>query len=289
MQNLQQKAHTSLQEFREGRMSPVTANISYKLFHEGTPEVEDDDELSKLGGKTRLISQKEHSKSPSPQVATRSPNTHNPIVPLPMPDATADVHPSVVEYLSSFNYPAGGQQGRHVGQMQEQPIYGPQTAGLYRFEDDRGSASAVHYHELPSPLPTPTSASSSSSHGLVLPTQQQAQPQGHPSEQQPYFPQYFPVFDYNTAQVGTGYAPMQVTGGSADFEQDHHMSYETLPPQSSAIVSLNGSGMNGMNTIDTRSYAGANGHQARRDITPDANMHTAWMDFVSQMSAGMSG
>ncbi|EJD07479.1 uncharacterized protein FOMMEDRAFT_115738 [Fomitiporia mediterranea MF3/22] len=312
MQTLRQKAHTSLQEFREGKMSPVSANLSYKMFHEGTPELDEDDELSKLGGKTRLISQKEQSKSPSPLapsplLVTRSPNTHNPVVPLPLPDASSGVHPNVVEYLSTFHFPAGAQQGRHLAPMaheQRSLFTNQQGPGMYRssFESDGAGASAMHFNssvDLQSPLPTPTSASSSqTSHQFVLPN---PQAQGHTTSttattsgnQQNYFPQYFPVFDYGTAASGSGsgYAPMQLTTtNTAAFEQDHPMAYDSVSAASqNGGISLNGGALNGINGIDARSYPSANGHQGRRDITPEASMHTAWMDFVNQMSAGMSG
>ena len=149
MKNLQRKAHVSLQEFREGRQSPLTGVAPYRSFAEGTPELEEDDELSKLGGRTRLISQKDLSKSPSPQVVTRSPNTHNPIVPLPLPDATMGVHPTVVEYLSTFNFGATGREaGQMYGSAQDQTMYGPapgSAGGPFNMTNGSGSG-AMHFH-----------------------------------------------------------------------------------------------------------------------------------------------
>ena len=294
MQNLRQKAHISLREFREGRLSPVAGNISYKMFHEGSPELEEDDELSKLGGKTRLISQKEQSKSPSPLLVTRSPNTHNPVVPLPLAEGSTEVHPSVFEYLSSFGRPGQAQQDPRVFGTQQGP-------GMYRsYENEGANASAMHFNpnvELQSPgvLPTPTSASSSTSQNLVLPS---PHGQGHGAssnaggsgasgqqqqQQQNYFPQYFPVFDYGTAagSSSNGYTQMQLAAANtAGFEQDHSMvPYEDVPATNGGVGISGASGMNGMNGIDTRSYANANGMQ-----TSEASMHTTWLDFVRQMS-----
>ncbi len=49
------------------KISPIQSNLPFRAYHEGTPDPEhEDDELAKLGGKTRLISQKDYSKSPSP-------------------------------------------------------------------------------------------------------------------------------------------------------------------------------------------------------------------------------
>ncbi|KAI5122508.1 hypothetical protein M0805_001416 [Coniferiporia weirii] len=271
MQNLQQKAQLSLREFREGKQSPLQSNLPYKPFMEGTPDTDEDDELSKLGGKTRLITQKDLTKSPSPILTTRSPNTHNPIVPLPLPDASAGVHPSVVEYLSSFNFPAGGRQGAQHMQG-DQAMY---AAGPSGYATPVRSSGAIHYHpgvQAADALPTPTSPN----HTLVLPSPHQVSPAHAPAAsdgQQAYFPQYFPVFDYGTSGGTPGYPPMQLSGPGAAYEQDHTMSYEAVSPHSAG-----GAGING------RVYADANGHHERRDITPEANMHSAWMDFVTQMS-----
>ncbi|KAL5536994.1 hypothetical protein ACEPAF_817 [Sanghuangporus sanghuang] len=309
MQTLRQKAHYSLQEYRDGKTSPMTS-LSYKMLREGSPELDSDDELSKLGGKTRYISQKEHSKSPSPLLMTRSPNTHNPIVPLPLPDASAGIHPSVAEYLSSFNFPQGRVQ---AGQMQQDQgaIFGAQQgAAMYRGYDNDGT-SPMHFHsqvELSSPgaLSTPTSATSShTNHPLVLPNAQSGA-SGPSSGPQQTFPQYFPVFDYGTAGTSSGYggaasgggaASMQLAGNSAGFEQDDYtMAYGGAPatgqngavPGSSAS-GPSGVGLNGMNGNGYGHAVNGQGRRDLRDITPESSMHTAWIDFVTQMSAGMSG
>ncbi|KAH8116341.1 fungal-specific transcription factor domain-containing protein [Phellopilus nigrolimitatus] len=299
MQNLHQKAHISLQEFREGKQSPVSSNMSFRPFLEGSPEVEEDDELSKLGGKTRLISQKDPTKSPSPSLVTRSPNTQNPIVPLPLPNASDGVHPSVVEYLSSFNFPTSASRMQPSAPTQPPPpppsMYPVQSPSVFTAGRNAGTyegvdgAGAMHFHpnsELHAreAIQSPTSASSTSggAHTLVLPSQHHASPvlaHGHggaaTGSHQQYFPQYFPVFDYGTAG-SEAYSPMQLAGPSAGYEQDHAMGYD-------GVVTPNGVN-SGINGINGRAYAGANGHQGRRDITPEASMHTAWMDFVTQMS-----
>lgn len=271
MQTLRQKAHVSLEEFREGKQSPLTSMLPYKPF-EVAPEVDEGDELSKLGGKTRLISQKD-SKTPSP-LLTRSPNTQNPIVPLPLPDGSSSIHPSVLDYLSTF--PLHAQGGKHDGQYQDRDMFSIPSSGLYRFEDEQGFPS----HQLP----TPTSASATNvNNALVLPSphahQQPGQPpQGASGNQAAYFPQYFPVFDYgsssayaagppmhaSTSATPTGVAPSAL--GGMGYDQDHPMSYD-------------GSSLHGR-------VNGLNGYAQKdpRDITPETSMHTTWMDLVSQMS-----
>lgn len=312
MKNLQRKAHVSLVEFREGRQSPLTSISPYRSILDGTPEPTDDDELSKLGGKTRLISQKDLSKSPSPQVVTRSPNTHNPIVPLPLPDASMGVHPSVVEYLSTFNFGAPQQNGREAGQMyvpaQDQTMYTSTPSGSSGgpYSLSNGGAGAMHFHPnvelhaqthnltsaaeaLAQSQTSPSSAGSSGMHSMVGPSPQQspvhtrgphvpivAHPQSQQQQQQ-YFPQYFPVFDYGSGSAAAngsqgGYGQMQplATPGGVNgvldgrFEHGHAMAYEPGPSEQEAGY--------------------ANGRQS---LTPEASVHTTWMDFVSQMSMNM--
>ena len=287
MQTLRQKAHVSLQEFREGKQSPLTSMLPYKPL-EGTPEADEVDELSKLGGKTRLISQKD-SKAGSPLLMTRSPNTQNQIVPLPLqPDSSTTIHPSVFDYLSTF--PAPSQGSRHDGQYQDREMFAVPSDGLYRFEDDQQSFSSQQ-------LPTPTSASSTNANSLVLPSPH-PQPHAHQASQhqshhgggsgQPYFPQYFPVFDYGSssayasgpsihASTPTSAAPLSAHPGgmsSMSYDHDHQMSYDgsAMHARANGI----GSSMNG--------YV-----RDPREITPpEASMHNTWMDLVTQMS-GMNG
>lgn len=376
MQTLQQKAHTSIAEFKAGRSSPLASlslpgsgsgpsSIKQLLtdsagqLHSpdshhspGTPSgssedalAGEDDELAKLGGRTRLIKDnardknvvvKENSASPtlsplrgftafgtfpSPSgqnaslngsavgagmngagVAFGAQNIGQPqhhqgaVVPLPLTlhdgAGAAAVHPSVVDYLSSFGY--AGQQARHASE-QMAPGYGHGAGGAYT--STGGSATST------GTLPTPTSPDS----GLVLPSpvsghshhyahhHSQSQSQSHvggqhlhPSQHQhqhqtqgqhPYVPQYFPVFDYSAAP-GAGYSGAG-GGASAAYDQDTTMAYEPEPLASHSHHGHNGHGGHGMNG------AGGLPPYARREITPEgggASMHNTWMDFVNQMS-----
>lgn len=281
MHNLRRKAHISLQEFREGRQSPTAGNMPYRPFMEGPADDNEDDELFKLGGKTRLISQKDSSKSPSPQIVTRSPHTHNPIVPLPLPDDS--MHPSIMEYLSTFNYAPGSTQGgaRQNGHMQSQPMFEPQTPlydsrspGVYVGSDGPGSMqfhpdAEIHAHSLRSAEAMqgalPSTSGTSSIHTLINHSPEQSPVHTHPSTSagQQYFPQYFPVFDYGTADGQNVYSPIQLASPvntlGASYDQTNGMTY-------------NGSG---------RAYPQP--QQGRREsLTPEASMHTTWMDFVTQ-------
>lgn len=106
MLTLQKKAHISLNEFRKGKISPITRQLS-SHSEPGSP-FEDNDELSTLGGKTRLVAKKDSlSPQSSPAVIDRSPTSSNPVVPLPLASGSSHVHPTVVDYLKTFGHAAG--------------------------------------------------------------------------------------------------------------------------------------------------------------------------------------
>ena len=95
MLNLREKAHYSLDEYKKGRGSPLS---KYGLSPvEPNSPTNNDDELSILGGKTRLVAKKEPS---SPTLLDRSPTSQKPVVPI---NIGRQVPPSILEYLNSFN------------------------------------------------------------------------------------------------------------------------------------------------------------------------------------------
>lgn len=114
MVTLQKKAHISLNEFRRGKISPLARQLS-SHSEPGSP-FEDDDELSTLGGRTRLVAKKDSlSPQSSPAVIDRSPTSLNPVVPLPLASGSNQVHPSVVDYLKTFGHTAGSHtNGSHT-------------------------------------------------------------------------------------------------------------------------------------------------------------------------------
>lgn len=106
MITLQKKAHISLNEFRRGKISPLARQLS-SHSEPGSP-FEEDDELSTLGGRTRLVAKKDSlSPQSSPTVIDRSPTSSNPVVPLPLASGSSQVHPNVVDYLKTFGHTAG--------------------------------------------------------------------------------------------------------------------------------------------------------------------------------------
>lgn len=185
MLRLQEKAHVSLSEYRKA--------ISTVGRHGSDPPtpIAEDDELATLGGKTRLVAKKEPT---SPAMITVSPNTFNPVVPLPLSPTNSHVHPNVVEYLRTFAPTPAPQQ---------QPP--PQTSPPQQFIDNTNlfgmPAMPGSYNQDPN---------------AYLRQQQHQQMQTH---QQPTlsmdtgsgsFPQYFPVYDYGVSADSNMYPLMQL-------------------------------------------------------------------------------
>lgn len=159
MITLQKKAHISLNEFRRGKVSPLSRQLSN--HSEPVSPFEEDDELSTLGGKTRLVAKKDSfSPQSSPAVIDRSPTSSNPVVPLPLTTGSNQVHPTVVDYLKTFGHTAGS----HTNV----PTYGEASAF---------SAPIREHYETSGYNDSPV--------------------QTQPMELVPgQFPNYFPVYDY---------------------------------------------------------------------------------------------
>lgn len=266
MLNLQEKAHHSLDEFRKGKGPPFGRQVS----DPPTP-VDDNDELSVLGGKTRLVAKKEPS---SPQMTSRSPHSHNPVVPLPLsPSTESHIHPSVLEYLQTFA-PQPDQHQQHPHQHQQKQSSGSSLSSL-PFPDIDASVSMYGLSAIAAPFHSEPSSYLSQSQSLSHPHppspmyhhqthqnhqnhQQHQQHQGQPpspTHRQPLhqqqatmstglssFPQYFPVYDYGTGAMANGYTSTSMMDGNA------------APTQ------------------------------RRSPDTPEANMNTTWQDFVAGLA-----
>ena len=252
MLHLQEKAHFSLDEFRRGKDSPL---LSRNLTSGPKTPDGDDDELSVLGGKTRLVSKREPS---SPILMERSPISQNPIVPLPLSPGVHNQLPAdVLEYLRSF-----GPSGQHAEGM-----YAPHSAGTTHRSFSQNDNSPTQYS-------TDTDVSPVSMYGMSSMTssfqtepasyaQQQQQPSiqgmmrssqssapvGGSKEQQGNFPQYFPVYDYGLSS--SNYASSSTYHGN-----DHAPMLDSnpMPPH------------------------------RRSSGSPEGNMQTTWLDFVNNMS-----
>lgn len=252
MERLQQKAHTSLNDFRKGKGSPIGRHGSSS---EPLTPVDENDELATLGGKTRLVAKMEPS-SPSQRVLDRSPTSHNPVVPLPLAISTHDqVHPSVVEYLGSFSHhqSGGGSSGYTDAEVDLSPVsplsaYGMSTAATFHPEAASQYSTQTqtsHLHHMPPPsihhhgLPTPS------------PTHTESPMNMHGNGSVSAFPQYFPVYDYGPSAMGTN----GING------------YASAP------------------MLDNNPMPG----QRRASGSPEGNMQSAiWQDFVAGLATQMT-
>ena len=258
MLQLQKKAHFSLEEFRRGKATPLTR---YRHATEGGRDTED--ELSVLGGKTRLVSKKE---TLSPILLQRSPTSQNPIVPLPL--SSPELPPNIKEYLNSF-------RPRSNGQAQDSEMYPqfsqPQPPSTLNFANG-----AISPHDQRSSF-MPTDMGQTSLYG-VQPTYRR-ETMGYPQQSfdqslispqnrqglaidtaagirknDVSFPQYFPVYDYG--QASTSY-----TNGSTLYGNEQSLGVMVNSPVS------------------------AMSQHSRLSDSPDANnMQATWLDFVNAMA-----
>lgn len=259
MLNLQEKAHFSIDEFRRGKGAPLSRSPTSPTTPDG-----DDDELSVLGGRTRLVSKKEPS---SPILMERSPISQNPVVPLPLsPGMQNQLQPSVLEYLKSFAPSQNGQQTYPVQSTSSQGSYASNASNNNAsshspYSDDVSPVSmygmstmSTPYQPEPSYLPPHSQPSMQSvmhqqSNGMV--SQPETLNQKASGQD---FPTYFPVYDYG------------------------------LPATNYTATSSNSYG-NGdsMLMVDTGS---ASNVSRRVSGSPDSNsnMQATWLDFVNTMA-----
>ncbi|KAG6897388.1 hypothetical protein C0992_002051 [Termitomyces sp. T32_za158] len=259
MITLQEKAHFSLEEYKKGRGSP-TSKYGPSPTEPNSP-ANDDDELSILGGKTRLVAKKEPS---SPTLLDRSPTSQKPVVPISL---GRQVHPSILEYLDSFN------------RQEPQQNHGSSSHTLST-RHDSASSSSGHDHSAYSDGVSPASVYGMST-VLVSPTFQ-TEPDVYSSHSQHYtqaspthqyspqhsqhhnviignmhqgtshtLPQYFPVYDYHTDMANATGHVNGVTG------------YGDTPMLDAHPVPHN---------------------QRRSSGSPEGNMQSTWNDFVADFA-----
>lgn len=268
MLHLQQKAHLSLEEFQRGKDTP-TSKPRY-----AAPEISpagEEDELSILGGKTRLVWKKE---TMSPIFNQRSPISQAPVLPLPL--SPRPLPASLRDYLNSLP--------RTNGVQQEVTVYSPQQFGQHTASLGNGSFEALSPQE---PTFSPAdmaqspfySAFSGDPMSSYLPQQQhRSQPQlatdrGMMAPRPPRnnleidtgtresdmgFPQYLPVYDYGLASASYVNGAMYgTTGESASGMMDTNQSLLSVQQQYN--------------------------QKRRLSDSPDGNMLTTWDDFVNSM------
>lgn len=260
MLNLQQKAHYSLDEFRKGRGSPLGRA-------EPLTPADDNDELSVLGGKTRLVAKQEPS---SPTIMDRSPTSHNPVVPLPLsPSMEGRVHPSVWEYLDSFAPSQSQNQNQDQSSLlQHSPSLSTGLSSSHNSYSEDVSmygmstlpAASTFQPEPASYLPSPTATmhsfsnhrqgSQSSQMGNVQTNSSSAGPSANGAQLS--FPQYFPVYDYGNAMNNT------------------------------RMNNVNGHGFGPASATEAPLSHGS--RRASGSGSPETNLQSTWQDFVSEMA-----
>lgn len=198
MVKLQEKAHASLQAFKDGRASPLVRTTTLS-DSDAFMEV---DELALLGGKTRLVGKGSAStRPPSPNIIQQSPNSHNPVIPFPLKGADEHMHPSVLDYLRTF-----------APSQTPQTPQPPQPSHALQVGSASRSNSILFTPPPPLPLQdTATLFDITASYPSPPVSAQPSAPQtpqtlglSESALDMSVFPAYFPVFDYGGGSPGAG-------------------------------------------------------------------------------------
>lgn len=246
----------------------------YLLAPELSPTGEED-ELSVLGGKTRLVSKKE---TLSPVFTQRSPISHTPVVPLPL--SPGALPQNVLDYLQSFR-PSVDNVQQHATAYASQQF--PTSLGNSSFdpvsphEQTRPSLSvemtqssfystqpAFGGNAMSSYLPhQPGAQQTTMDRGVMpLPPPQQNLADTSVRENDMAFPQYLPVYDYGLASAS------YINGSDSMFGTDQSLSV-TMDTTPSTLVQQQR-------------------YQPRRSSdSPDGSMQTMWFEFVNSMGCAM--
>ena len=97
MNDLRQRSHIALNEFRSGKGSGIGRTPGLPGHNE------DSGELWKLGGQSRLVKKEPSAQPQSPSTTHLSSPVESPIVALPMPVVDSQMDSNLLEYLHSFN------------------------------------------------------------------------------------------------------------------------------------------------------------------------------------------
>jgi hypothetical protein len=101
MITLREKAHASLQAFKDGKESPLTRPVA---LSDGDVSMEDD-ELTLLGGKTRLVGRGSTAptRAPTPTTVQQSPAANQLLFPFPLEQGMDEhMHSTVLDYTNAF-------------------------------------------------------------------------------------------------------------------------------------------------------------------------------------------
>ncbi|KAK2465633.1 hypothetical protein APHAL10511_002177 [Amanita phalloides] len=203
MLHLQHKAHAAMEEYERLRGSPSR----YGPSSPSSP-ADENDELSVLGGKTRLVG-----KPMSPILTDRSPNSRNPVVPLPLP-AHGENHfdPNVWEYLNSFSRAQPHEQPQHIqtSPKSTSPLSQMEVSPTAMF----GMASMGNSYQ----------SESQYAHRVASPNIMHSSQAQHPTTTT--IPQYFHVYDYTTSTVNGNQPPTSGNTSSGSGSPNMHTMWQ---------------------------------------------------------------
>ncbi|KAI0305952.1 hypothetical protein B0F90DRAFT_1623878 [Multifurca ochricompacta] len=194
MVKLREKAHASLRAFKDGKGSPIIHSGSLS----DSDSLVEEDELTMLGGKTRLVGQRSAPTfSASPVIIQQSPTSHNPVVPFPLKQGSDEhVHPTVLDYLRTFG-PTRTSQPSQVGSANR-------ASSMLFTSSPLSDASA--FFDITASYPSPTISVQSSA-----PQTPQTLGLTETALDMSVFPTYFPVLDYGGSGVGDLCSPIHLS------------------------------------------------------------------------------
>ncbi|THH15615.1 hypothetical protein EW146_g4890 [Bondarzewia mesenterica] len=252
--------------FRDGKAQPATRYKARAPSTSSMDEDEDEDELLMLGGKMRLVSKNQTSTTASsPVVIERSPTSMNPVVPLPLNQATeGPMDPNVVDYLRTF-----------VLTPNPLPTTGAQTA-------------TTAINRAPISLPPSISSLAVGSGALVgLPTQPQPQTvTANPAPAMQYQQTGPSLFDFTGVPAFSSPVPFPSSQAQQPSHSMHPQAGLDLNfPQYFPVFDYSASGMNGLEGFYTMDMGGMLPEEPRgpNTTTPEATMQGTWQDFVAQL------
>lgn len=222
MIKLREKAHASLQGFKDGRGSPLIRTLA---LSESDISMEDD-ELATLGGRTRLVGKGSAlTRPPSPVILQESPTSHHPVIPFPLKHGIDEhVHPTVLDYLRTFGPGRGASQPPQLPPPVPAPP--PSRANGVLFASPP-LPDAATFFEFVASYPSPPV---SSPHSSAPQTPRNVIPPDNPLDMS-VFPAYFPVFDYGGSSAGMGAlcSPIQLDSQMPEEQSIRNTTPETLP------------------------------------------------------------
>jgi hypothetical protein len=213
MLKLREKAHTSLQAFRDGKSSPLIRSTTLS----DSDVLAEEDELAMLGGKTRLVGKgSAPTRPPSPIIIQQSPSSQQPVIPFPLKGADEHMHPTVLDYLRSFAPSRTPQPPQPM-----QPLQTGSTTRMVCTPPIPPIADTAALFDITASYPSPAVSAQSSAPQTPLGFTENALDMS-------VFPAYFPVFDYG-GSPGAGILRSPIHLDSQMPLPDEHSVRNTTP------------------------------------------------------------